>query len=318
MLKFIEGMFRKKAETATADFRNHIREVRSKTQPLRIQLIPSTDAAWLDAAPARSIVEFLLQLGFQRADVVGIKGNAKVVMAGFAAPHHGVLASIPKGSEHIFLSFVSHFTDGSAFECSNMPVPCEPPCPEWLIRRRHPGASAQDLWSAFLAERPPKTVQPVAAESFAESNADDFFRYQAWMAERGGTTREELETRYKSIGKLPAGEEAANFLNMARSNEIERAMCNWWRLQSEAPYPLEQVMDSLIIVHNELSPDLLVNAYWCGANDFKAKVPDFAGESPREAFARVVASRGGLLRKVFEKRSPLQADFYLPMEDVKR
>jgi len=312
MLKLIESMLRKKAESATADFRNHIRQVRSKTQPLRIELVPSADASWLDSAASRPIVDFLLQLGFERADVVAVKSNDKAVMAGFAGPQHGVFASIPKGSEHVFLSFVSHFTDGSAFECSNMPVPFEPPCPEWLVRRRHTGTSPQDLWSAFLAARPSKPMQPAPPESFAESNVDDFFRYQAWMAERGGATREELETRYRAIGKLPAGEEAEGFLNMARSDEIERSMCNWWRLQSEAPYPLEQVMESLIIVHDELSPDLLINAYWCGTNDFKAKDQDFASGSPREAFAGVVAGRGSLLRKVFEKRTSLQADFYLP------
>jgi hypothetical protein len=317
MLKLIESMFRKKAEAATADFRNHIQQVRSRTQPLRIELVRSADAAWLDSEASRPIVDFLMQLGFQRAYVVAVKGNDKAVIAGFASPQHCVLASIPKGSAHVFLSFVTHFTDGCAFECSNMPFPFEPPCPEWLVRRRHTGTSPRDLWTAFLAARPSKPMQPAPPESFAESNVDDFFRYQVWMAERGGATREELETRYRAIGKLPAGEEAEGFLNMARSDEIERAMCSWWRLQSDAPCPLEQVMESLIVVHDELSPDLLINAYWCGTNDFKAKDQDFTTRSPREAFAGVVAGRGSLLRKVFEKRTSLQADFYLPSGDGK-
>ena len=312
MFKFIEETFRKKVEAAAADFRNHVRGVRAKTPPLKIELGPSPDTSWLDGTAARAVVEFLIQSGFQPAGVVAVKGNDKAIIAGFAASEHRVLASIPKGADRVFVSFVSHFTDGSAFESSNMPVPFEQPCPEWLFRRRRTGASTQELWSDFLVQRPSKAMQPVTIESFAKSSADDFFRYQAWMAERGGATKDELTARYKAMGKLPAGAEADGFLKMARSDEIERALCNWWRLQSGAPYPLEQVMEALIVVHDELPPDLLINAYWCGTNDFKARDGDFAGGSPREGFARVVASRGGPLRKVFEKQTPLQADFYLP------
>jgi hypothetical protein len=99
---------------------------------------------------------------------------------------------------------------------------------------------------------------------------------------------------------------------MARSDEAERALCNWWRLQSDPPVPLEQVLESLVIVHDEMIPDLLINAYWCATDDFKAKDADFAAGRPREAFARVVSSRGARLRGVYQKRTPLEADFYLP------
>ncbi len=147
---------------------------------------------------------------------------------------------------------------------------------------------------------------------FAASNVDDFFRYQAWMAERGGATRDELATRYVAIGKLPIGEEGESFLNMARSDEVERSLCNWWRLRPDTSSELEQVLESLIIVHDEMTPDLLINAYWCGTDDFEAKDADFVAGTPREAFARVVSSRGASLRRVHQKRTPLEADFYLP------
>jgi hypothetical protein len=104
----------------------------------------------------------------------------------------------------------------------------------------------------------------------------------------------------------------AEILNMARSDEVERSLCNWWRLQLDTPFPLEQVLESLIIIHDELSPELLINAYWCATDDFKAKDADFAAAGPREAFGRVVSSRGARLRRVYQKRTPLEADFYLP------
>lgn len=36
------------------------------------------------------------------------------------------------------------------------------------------------------------------------------------------------------------------------------------------------------------------------------------GGTLREAFARVVSNRGAPLRRVYQKRTPLEADFYLP------
>jgi hypothetical protein len=120
-LKLIEGLFRKRAEATTAQFRDHVRQVRTRSLPLRIDLISSSDTAWLDGLAARPVVEFLSQLGFQPAGVVTVKGNDNAVVAGYAAPHYAVYASISKGTDAVFLSFVSHFTDGSAFECIYLP-----------------------------------------------------------------------------------------------------------------------------------------------------------------------------------------------------
>ena len=310
MLKLIEGMLRKKATEATAKFRDHIRQVRSKTPPLKIELAVATDASWLETSAAQQVVQHLEHIGFQNAGVLAVKGNDKAVVAGFGSPQHRAYASISKTGDRIFVSFISHFTDGSVFEYSNMPVPFEPPCPDWCVRQRRLGASPQELWSVFLAERPAENMTESTVCGFAASSVDFFVRYQAWMTERGGATRDELATRYKAIGKLPGGEEEESFLNMARSDEVERSLCNWWRLQSDAPSSLESVVESLIIIHDEMSPDSLINAYWCGTDDFMAK--DFAGGAPREAFARVVSRRSARLRRVYQKHTPLEADFYLP------
>ena len=312
MVNLTGQVLRKRAEEATAEFRAHVRQVRSKTPPLRIELVPATDSSWLDAGGVRLLVQFLSDSGFHAAGVLTVKGNDKAVVAGFAAPHHRVYATVPKASERAFVSFVSHFTDGSAFECSNMPTPFEPPCPAWLARQRRAEASPQELWSQFLAARPAKQMKETTVTGFAVSNVADFFGYQAWMAERGGATRGELATRYKALGKLPAGEEGERFLNVARNDEVERSLCNWWRLQPDAPLPLERVLESLIIIHDEMPRDFLINAYWCATNDFKVTDGEFATGMAREAFARVVSSRQARLRRVYRKRTPLEADFYLP------
>ncbi len=312
MLKLLEEMLRKKAKTLTAEYRDHVQQMRSRPDPLSVELVRSSDTSWLEASAVRPAVEFLLQSGFQEAGVFAVKGRDKAFGAGFTAPQHGVHATVARNIDRAMVGFVSHFADGTAFDCSNVPVPFEPPCPDWLMKRRYTDASTADLWSRFLTERPSKPLLPATAESFAKSNLDDVAQYQAWMAERGGATRDELAAGFKAAGKLPAGAEAERFLDMARNDEVDRSLCNWWRLQSDAPHPLKQVIESLIIVHDDLSPYWLINAYWCGTDDFKVEDSDFARGSAREAFARVVADRGGLLHKIFEKRTPLAADFYLP------
>lgn len=312
MLKAIHELFKGGAQEATAEFRNHLRQTRSKAPPLRMELVAATDTAWLRAPAVEEIIERLAGIGFEPAGVVAVQGNDKVAMAGFVAPKHRSFATIPRTGEKAFVSFMSHFSDGTAVEYSNMPVPFEPPRPDWLIHRRHPGETPENLWAAFMAERPAKEAIETFRDGFGATNMENYARYQAWFSERGGATQDELAARFKAIGKLASGKEGEELLKMARSDEIESSLCNWWRLQKETPAPLEAVLDSLIIIHDELSPDLLINAYWCGTNDFRVKETEIAKGRPREAFARVVSERGGKLRKVLEKNTPLAADFYLP------
>jgi hypothetical protein len=244
MAMLIRAVLGKRAKGITSEFKEHRRTTRLKSQVLNIELVPSSNTAWLNAAEARSLVQFLSQSGFQHAGVFTVKGNDKVVLAGFAAPEAGVLATVPKTVGSAFVSFESHYTDGTMFECSNMQVPFEPPVPNWLLRQRHLGSSPQELWSLFTAGRPVKALIPAVTESFAKSNTENYFKYEAWMAERGGATREELAARYKAAGKFPNGEDGENFLAMARHDEIERSLCTWWRLQRDVPAPLEEVLHS--------------------------------------------------------------------------
>ena len=88
-------------------------------------------------------------------------------------------------------------------------------------------------------------------------------------------------------------------------------MCNWWSMQQEAPYPLSRVIDSLVIIHDELSPQHLATAYWCSTGDYKVREEDFLKGRPRDSFAGVVARRANGLRKILQKLTPLEADFYV-------
>ncbi len=309
----MEYIAKQLAETAAAEYRNHLRQIRSRTQPVKIELVPSFDTEWLNNPAISGVTDYLQQSGFKPARVMALKGNANVVLAGLANLQQGAFAAIPKNGHQALVTFTTHYVDGTVFECSNAPVAFEPPCPKWLQRHRQSKMTPQDIWVFFIKNRPQSGVVPVTEEGVSQFNEQIFHRYQAWMAERGGASRDELEMSFRAIGKMPvAEEEAIPFLNMARSDEIERALCNWWRMQADAPIPIENILDSLLIIHDELPRELLINAYWCGTNDFYSKECQLAGTLPREAFAELNRQRGSPLRKVFEKSSPLKADFYLP------
>jgi hypothetical protein len=167
---------------------------------------------------------------------------------------------------------------------------------------------AEDNLKAANRER-----KSMSHRSLAEMEMEDFARYTAWFNERGGSTRGELAARLKAAGKLPDGSGGDKYLDSAREIEADQSLCNWWRLQPDTPCPLEQILETLTIVHDEMTPETLLQSYWRASGDLGCTEVSLGTDTPRQAFARVVASRGDKLRKVREKATPLAADFYLPL-----
>jgi len=312
MIKLLGKILRKRAAEAIADYRAHLSQVRGKAPPLHLHLQPDPNRAWLDDATARPSVEFLRQRGFDLAGVYTIQGHSHVMVAGFGHPAQAIHTTLTRCNDALTLCFLSRFQDASLFEFTNLPAPYEQPLPEWLVRRRDASLEAPALLDKFLETRPQKPLLPAPVPAFARDLEADYTRYQTWLSDRGGATREELRARCQALEKLPEGADGERFLNLLHGSEIERSLYNWWRLQTQSSPSAGHPLEALVIIHDELPLDLLLNAYWCSTGDFKVKETDFLGAPPREAFARLVVSREAKLKRVLEKRSPIAADFYLP------
>jgi len=316
MLDALKKQLVDEGQEATAEYRKHLREVRSKAPPLRFDLLPSSDTKWQEKLEAQALVAKLAAQGFQPAGTFAIQPGGKAVLTGFAHPQQGIHAALIHKGEKVFLGLVSRYADGRYFECTNVPVPFEPAYSNSHICQRRIGASFDELLKNLLRVRPKDSPLRATPDDFAAKVQEDYSRYQAWDAERGGATVKELRARFKAAGQLPTGDATKPFLDAARSDAAEKALCNWWRLQADAPFPLEKVVDSLVIIYDDLTPDQVANAYWCATDDY-LKQADFPRGGAREVFAQVVKQRNATVRKLFEKRTPLLADFYLSTREIK-
>jgi len=315
MLDALKKQLTNEGQQATADYRKHLREVRSKAPPLRFELFPSQDTTWKEKPEAQAILATLAARGFQPTGSFTMLPGGRALLTGFAHPQEGIHAALTHRGDKTFIAFISRYVDGRSFECTNMPVPFEPAYPAWHMNLRKVGASVDELLRSFLKARPKDPPIPATVGDFAAKAQEDYSRYQSWDAERGGATTQELRARFESAGRLAAGHAGKAILSAARNDAAEKALCNWWRLQADAPFALEKVVDSLVIIHDDLTPDQVANAYWCATDDY-LKPEDFPKGGAREVFARVVKRRNASVRKVFQKRTPLLADYYLNAREV--
>ena len=310
MLDALKEQFMNEGRKATADYREHLHKVRSKAPPLRFDLQPSSDMTWREKPEAQTVLAKLTAQGFQPAGSFALQPGGKAVLTGFAHPEQGVHAVITHVGDKDFVALVSRYADGKCVECTNMPVRFELAYPTWHLCHRLIGANIDELLKNLLRARPKDPPLPATPEDFAIKAQEDYSRYQAWDSERGGATVEELRARFKAAGQLPAGDGEKAFLDAARGDAAEKALCNWWRLQADAPLPLEKVLDSLVIIHDDLTPEQVANAYWCATDDY-LDLNKFPKGGAREVFAQVMKQRNAPVRKIFEKRTPLLSDFYL-------
>ena len=298
------------AQSATAEFREHLRKQRLGAPSLTLKLVRVPDADCLKSPEAAQVLRKIGEDAY--AGTFTVEKMPQFVTLGFADGQAGAYVSILALGKHIFTSLQSICTDGRSREYTNMPAAFEAPRPEWMTHKRCPGSSFEEMRKMFMEGQPSNRASNVSVSEFPRVVEDEYARYQAWLAERGGLRRDELAQKLKAGGKLPGGDEGEELLNQMRADEIEKALANWWKLQAGTPAPMEDIADKLVVIHDEMPVDRVVNAYWCGTSDWKARDRDFVGP-PREAFAQVLRDRGAKLKKVLEKTTPLRADFYLPI-----
>jgi hypothetical protein len=308
--KGIEDELRGKAKQAAAEYRQRIEQVRRKANPPRLNFVPVTDDSMFQAPEAERRVQELKAAGFVSAGVYQTDGTAHSRIAGWVNPELRAYAIINSSTQGIDCDIYAEYSDQTSFCVTENTRNGWMSQPAWKTVVRKSVASMGALLKLFLRKAPKQERLPVSAQEFARRLVPDAERHLDWLNDRGGFSRAELQALARQRNNPRADDN--EWLKERRLETSDRALYNWLRVQPGLAFHPETVMNSLSIVHDELTSDLLVFVYWCATGDYKARESDFAPGGSREAFARVNAERGCKLRKVAQKRTGLAADYYLP------
>lgn len=313
----ISDRLKRDAQSRGADYRKHVSSVRIAANPLKLKLTPRKNVRWPLPPDCKEFLETLRRHEFECAGVFEVPLRLReqtVRIRAYANEGRGAMASIVQVGEHFQRTLSSVLQDDSILMLSNTAIEPGAALPNWFDRRTLVGATPADFVAKFFRLRPKSRVRPIRAGDYAALEEDAYFRLQAWLAERGGHSREELQVNFRAAGKLPNGSEGDQLLDMLRLYEIERATWNWLQMQEDLPFDLQEVRESLAIVHDELAATHAANTYWCYSGDYGVREKEFGGGPPTEVFARINTARGGKLQKVLAKKAGLPVDFYLPAD----
>ncbi len=213
------------------------------------------------------------------------------------------------------MEFFSASESGDVREASNYAPARFAALPEWFEMRVEYSGGMEKQLDRFLEGHNADACSPVNSESYVALTRDIHHRLTAWKIERGGETWDELRKQMEAGGHLPEDpDEQADFMDVVRRNDAERHLSAWWKLQSDAPRPLEEVMETLVIIHDDLTPDLLLQDYWRVSENYRFRERDLPDLPPREAWGKLMTELGNPMRKVMEKKTGFPADYYLPAD----
>lgn len=302
------GELQSNAISAADEFCARCTQLRQRRVPLQIHVVPM-DSAWISKPAVAERLLPLMEAGFVQIGCFEIKEVPGFLVCGLHHPARHVEGSIElDATEKVTLCLDAQLADGTFLTVTDQPPKSKLPLPPWQRRKCNPGISAKGLIEGFLDEFTDSSVLPLSAEGFVARMEESFRRVQYWRADRGGWSLSEI----KCQRGLPDSAETTEELSMIRRDSADTWLCNWLRMQEGLSFDLESVLENLVIIHDELDLDLLVNEWQARTHDFKAGVGFFREGSPREAFSRVNRERGGKLRLILEKATGLAADFYLP------
>lgn len=304
------GGLESKARAAAEEFHKHMIGVRKRPVPLSVNVVPAEDAAWRWQPAALERILALERAGFVPAGCFQVRQIPTYFVCGLVHPTENVQALVEQSGGRINLVVASRLTDGREFSVHDSPAKPGFPRPPWELVENHPELSPDALIATFFQHRPAVATLPLRPEDFPGQVEEGFRRVQAWRAERGGWTLAEIKLQKG----LPETAETTEELRMERHDSAELWLFNWLRLQADLPFAPEEMLERLVIIHDDLTPDLLVNEWWVATMDFKSREDLFAEGSPREAFARVNEERGRKLNRILQKNTGFPADFYLPAD----
>jgi hypothetical protein len=300
------------AKTQADGFFQHYVEIRRKAPAAVVDRMLKKDPEWMQTKEYQDRASALSAAGFLPADMYSFRQFSAMTFADFVLdrPDGTFVASICKTPKGTSMDVALYFPDDRMASCTDVAAPAGMTNVPWSTRSYLPGIAASELIRDFIQRHEGRGASHLDAEQLAGLATAQFQRTQAWRAERGGWTLDEI----KAQRGLPSDAPVDDALFQARLENIERWSTVWLRLQKGLPFDLEQNMDKLVMIHDEL-PDFMVQVFWMAATgDTDARRDDFNSGTPREVVARLAAKQGGPLRRVFQKTSPVEVDFYLPAE----
>jgi hypothetical protein len=281
--------------------------------PFRIHVLPAPDTTWTTEPAAVALSDQLRQLGFVEAGVFEIPEMPQAKIHGFVHEPTNVIARIYNVKGKFWVDLSSYYEDESSITYSTTDVGEKLPRPSTQTVIRFPEFSLAQLHHRLVQDRPRGSLRSAGIENFVETIIDAHAAYQNWLAERGGYNIEELRIIDSGNEKL-----GADGLQMVRENVAREALINWFRTQPDRPFAAERINDCTPIIHDDLSMEQVVDAFNRVTGDWdagKKHIPPYV-KTARAAFEFLNDNRNGGLVKIFEKTTPLCADFYIQIEDA--
>lgn len=231
-------------------------------------------------------------------------GTSMVILSVLVFQGTGIVAHLTQSPKMNYASLMVRLIDGNVIEArdsAELELVINPP--GWN-RIDLPGASFKEMLAALKQASPTTAPVPLTEKDVPRLIEREFKQGMLLRAEEGGYSLKELRAHWGS-------EISEDELEMRRLENADQTLYNWLRAQEGLSFDPAQVIDRLVIVHDEIDPSTL-QAYWTRATSIaKVRKNDFEGRPARAAFAWLNQSKGCPLHLAVSKSTGFPADFYL-------
>ncbi len=282
--------------------------LRRAVPTLELVRIASDDRAWLAEPEAAARLKALHEAGFTDGALWSYAGIPNLLGFDLIDATGSVHAAVMRQGTRVILELEQHLADGSVCSVADSEAAKGITSPPWRRPQNRPGTAPEQLIADFLAEARARDGVRGSIEDLRQLGAAAFRRLQAWRAERGGWTLDEIRAQRGLPADAPVTEE----LQEAQMKVRERWFTVWLRLQPNLAFELEARLGDWICVHDETNRDLLLLQWVAVTGDDGVRSDDFEEGTPPEALERVNRARGEPLVRAAQKTTAPAADFYLP------
>lgn len=304
---FLKGM-ENEVRSMLPELRKQLLEPRHRAMALHTQVSRVVEGDWLNEVPVRIRNAALEKARFRCLGCFQSSAVPSSQRVSYIHPAQECTASVIKTPRGAVMCIGYTFEDGSEEEYTDSALLSSISTPPWLKLVNRPDLPPEDLIRLAAEQRRKSGLVVLKADDYVKEWEADWFRCASRLAETGGQSA----AYFKEVLRLGDSPEDVEKLEQLRRGEVDKSLCKWLRLQPGLPFDVEAVLDSLVIMHDELSSDMLAACWWCATEDVGVRDREFQGGSPRRVFATVNTRRGNKLRLVLQKTTNFQADFYLP------